>query len=67
MTIKELYEHCAMQIKDGMGDNKILICVNGDEFYQLEQAFSSPVYNEPSVYNNIDEYGLSEDEVSILN
>lgn len=67
MTIKELYEKCKEEINDGKGDNEIILCVGDDTFYSLEAGFSSPVYNDNDVYELIDELGLEEDNVSVLN
>ena len=67
MTIKKLYELCKSQIENGNGDREIILCVNGDEFYPLENYFSSPVYNNSAVYDLIEEWGATEDEVIVLN
>lgn len=67
MTINELYELCKDKIEDGYGNSEIVLCVNGDEFHLLENNFSSPVYNDSMIYEELEEWGLSEDEVIILN
>ena len=67
MTIKKLYELCKSQIENGNGDREIILCVNGDEFYPLENYFSSPIYNNSAVYDLIEEWGATEDEVIVLN
>lgn len=67
MTIKMLCELCKKEIENGNGDRDIILCVNGDEFYPLENYFSSPVYNDNAVYDLIEEWEATEDEVIVLN
>lgn len=67
MTINELYELCKDKIEDGYGNSEIVLCVNGDEFHLLENNFSSPVYNDSMIYEELEEWGLSEEVVIILN
>lgn len=49
MTVKELYDLCKKEIENGNGDRNIVLCVNGNEFYPLENNFSSPVYNDSAI------------------
>lgn len=67
MTIKKLYELCKAEIENGNGDRDIILCVNGDEFYPLENYFSSPVNNDSAVYDLIEEWEATEDNVIVLN
>lgn len=67
MTIKRLYELCKTEIEKGNGDRDIILCVNGNEFYPLENYFSSPIYNDSAVYDLIEELEATEDEVIVLN
>ena len=67
MTIKRLYELCKAEIENGNGDRDIILCVNGDEFYPLENYFSSPVNNDSAVYDLIEELEATEDDVIVLN
>lgn len=67
LTVKELYELCKEEIENGKGDNYVVLCVNDNEFHPLEHSFSSPVYNDTAVYNFLEEEGISEDDVSVLN
>ena len=67
MTIKRLYELCKAEIENGNGDRDIILCVNGDEFYPLENYFSSPVNNDSAVYDLIEEWEATEDDVIVLN
>ena len=67
MTVKELYEVCKVAIEEGNGDRDILLCVNRNEFYPLEYEFSSPIYNDHSIYDVLEEYEAEEDSVIVLN
>lgn len=67
MTIKKLYELCKAEIENGNGDRDIILCVNGNEFYPLENYFSSPVNNDTAVYDLIEEWEATEDNVIVLN
>lgn len=67
MTINRLYELCKAEIENGNGDRDIILCVNGDEFYPLENYFSSPVNNDNAVYELIEEWEATEDDVIVLN
>ena len=67
MTIKRLYELCKTEIEKGNGDRDIILCANGNEFYPLENYFSSPIYNDSAVYDLIEELEATEDEVIVLN
>jgi hypothetical protein len=67
MTIKRLYELCKAEIENGNGDRDIILCVNGDEFYPLENYFSSPVNNDSAIYDLIEEWEATEDDVIVLN
>ena len=67
MTVKELYNYCEEQIKNGMGDQNIILCVNGDEFKPLDGGFSSLVYNDSAVYDLLEDIGLEEDAAIVLN
>lgn len=66
MTVKYLYELCKKEIKNGNGDRDIILCVN-DEYYPLENHFSSPVYNDNGIYDVLEEWDASESEVIVLN
>lgn len=67
MTVKYLYELCKKEIENGNGDRDIILCVNNDEYYPLENHFSSPIYNDSGIYNVLEEWGATEDEVVVLN
>lgn len=67
MTVKRLYELCKTEIEKGNGDRDIILCVQGNEFYPLENYFSSPIYNDSAVYDLIEELEATEDEVIVLN
>lgn len=67
MTVKELYELCKKEIEDGNGDRDIVLCVNGEEFHPLENKFSSPVYNDSSIYDFLEDWEADEDSVIVLN
>ena len=67
MTVKELYNYCEEQIKNGNGDRDVILCVNGDEFKPLDGGFSSPVYNDSAIYDALEDLGLEEDDAIILN
>lgn len=67
LTVKELFEKCKAEIEKGNGDRGIILCVNTDEFYPLDNNFSSPVYNDSAVYEKIEDLGESEDSVIVLN
>lgn len=67
MTIKELRDLCNTEIDNGKGDNNIVLCVRTDEFYSLDAGFSSPVYNDSAIYDFIEAWEVSEDDVSVLN
>lgn len=67
MTINRLYELCKAEIENGNGDRDIILCVNCDEFYPLENYFSSPVNNDSVVYDLIEEWEATEDDVIVLN
>lgn len=67
MTVKELYERCKTEIENGYGDNEIILCVNDNDFHELEGGFSSPIYNDNSIYDWLEAYGIEEDDVIILN
>lgn len=67
MNIKKLYELCKAEIEKGNGDRDVILCVNGDEFYPLENYFSSPVNNDSAVYDLIEEWEATEDDVIVLN
>ena len=67
MTIKKLYELCKAEIENGNGDRDIILCVNGNEFYALENKFSSPVYNDNAIYDLLEELEADEDSVIVLN
>lgn len=67
MKVKELFELCKQEIENGNGDRNIVLCVNGDEFYPLENNFSSPVYNDSGIYDFLEEWEEKEDNVIILN
>lgn len=67
MTVKMLYNMCKGAINDGYGDNDIILCVNGNEFYALEKGFSLPVQNNSLIYDFIDGWNASEDESIVLN
>lgn len=55
------------EIENGNGDRDIVLCVNGDEFHPLENYFSSPVYNDSSIYDFLEEYEAEEESVIVLN
>lgn len=67
MTVKELYELCKKEIEDGNGERDIVLCVNGEEFHPLENKFSSPVYNDSSIYDFLEDWEVDEDSVIVLN
>ena len=67
MTVKELCERCKAEIENGYGDNEIILCVNDNDFYSLEGGFSSPIYNDNSIYDYIEAEGIDEDDIIILN
>ena len=67
MTVNELFELCKQEINNGNGDRNIVLCVNGDEFHPLENYFSSPVYNDSTIYNLLEELKEEEDNVIVLN
>lgn len=67
LTIKDLYNQCEELIKNGQGDRMVLLCVNDNEFYPLTFKFSSPIYNQETVYAKIEELKLEEDKVIVLN
>ena len=67
MTVKDLFELCKKEIENGNGDKNIVLCVNGDEFHPLENYFSSPVYNDSSIYDLLEEWEEEEDNVIVLN
>lgn len=67
MTIEELYKLCEEEIENGNGSRDIVLCVNGDEFYSLENKFSSPIYNDSNIYDFLEEWDATEDSVIILN
>ena len=67
MTVNELFELCKQEIENGNGDRNIVLCVNGDEFYPLENYFSSPVYNDSVIYDLLEEWEEEEDSVIVLN
>ena len=67
MTIKYLYELCKREIKNGNGDRDIVLCINYNEFYPLENQFSSPINNDNRIYDVLDEWNATDDEVIVLN
>lgn len=67
MTVKELYELCKEEIKNDNGDKDIILCVNENEFYALENTFSSPVYNDSAIYDLLEEWEAEESTVIVLN
>lgn len=67
MTINKLFELCAEEIKNGNGEKEIVLCVNNDEFYPLENYFSSPVYNDSAIYDLLEDWEADEDDVIVLN
>lgn len=67
MTVNELYERCKEEIENGNGERDIILCVNDYELYPLEGGFSSPVYNDDTIYAFLEEYGAEEDSVIVLN
>lgn len=67
MTVKELYECCKAEIENGNGDRDIVLCVNEDEFHSLDNKFSSPVYNDSSIYDFLEDWEADEDSVIVLN
>ena len=67
MTVNKLFELCKQEIDNGNGDRNIVLCVNGDEFHPLENYFSSPVYNDSTIYNLLEELKEEEDNVIVLN
>lgn len=68
MTVKELYEKCKMELENGNGDRNIILCVNDNEFHQLEGGFSSPIYNNEAIYDWLENEGIDEeDSIIILN
>ena len=67
MTVKELYECCKAEIENGNGYRDIVLCVNEDEFHSLDNKFSSPVYNDSSIYDFLEDWEADEDSVIVLN
>lgn len=71
MKVKQLFKLCENAIKDGYGDCDIIICKPndgaGDEFFPLDNHFNSVIMNDSSIYNYIEEYGMEEDNVIVLN
>lgn len=67
MTVKELYELCKEEIKNNNGDKDVILCVNENEFYALENTFSSPVYNDSAIYDLLEEWEAEESTVIVLN
>ena len=67
MTVKELYKKCNEAIKNGYGNNEIILCVNDNDFYSLDRGFSSPIYNDESIYDYLETEGIDEDDAIILN
>lgn len=67
MTVKELCQLCKTEIENGNGGRDVILCVNGDEFHLLENNFSSPVYNDSAVYGFLEDQGMDEDGVIVLN
>lgn len=67
MTVKELYERCKAEIENGYENNEIILCVNDNDFHRLEGGFSSPIYNDDSIYDWIEAEETNEDDIIILN
>lgn len=68
MTVEELYEKCKAEIENGNGDRNIILCVNDNDFHKLEGGFSSPIYNDDSIYDWLEAEGIKEeDSIIILN
>ena len=44
MTVKELYELCKEEIENDNGDRDIVLCVNENEFYPLENRFKGGIW-----------------------
>jgi hypothetical protein len=66
-TVNDLLEICKEEVKNGNGDRCIMFCVNDNEFYPLNSGFSSPIYNKETIYVQLEELNLEEDEIIILN
>lgn len=67
MTVKELLEICQEAIEIGHGDKEIVLCVNGNEFHQLESHFSAPVYNSNKIYDMLEKWNADKDSIIVLN
>ena len=67
MTINQLFDLCKKEIFDGNGDLEIVLCHNGNEFEFLENYFSSPVYNDSSIYDFLEENDTEEENIIVLN
>ena len=65
MTINELFLLCKNEIKNGNGEKQIILYIDDDSFYPLENKFSSLVYNSNKIYDLINEE--DKDQFIVLN
>ncbi len=67
MTVKELYNICEKELKEGNGNKDIVLCVNGDEFYLLNNGFSTPNQNCSKIEDTLKEWEANKEDMIVLN